>query len=151
MIRRPPRSTRTDTLFPYTTLFRSVCGWVEVTTSEILTLIAVIVGPIVAVVITLWVDGRRRDREQKIIVLRLLLATRHIPADTSFLTAINLIPVEFNARRDVMQDYNEFIEETRRSEESRVGKERVSTCSLRWSPRHKKKKNIKRKSETQSK
>src|SRR3546814_20146375 len=24
MIRRPPRSTRTDTLFPYTTLFRAV-------------------------------------------------------------------------------------------------------------------------------
>src|SRR3546814_11353861 len=28
MIRRPPRSTRTDTLFPYTTLFRS-CKLVE--------------------------------------------------------------------------------------------------------------------------
>src|SRR3546814_16116170 len=28
MIRRPPRSTRTDTLFPYTTLFRSI-GWRE--------------------------------------------------------------------------------------------------------------------------
>src|SRR3546814_13204762 len=29
MIRRPPRSTRTDTLFPYTTLFRSpaVSSW----------------------------------------------------------------------------------------------------------------------------
>src|SRR3546814_4079527 len=31
MIRRPPRSTRTDTLFPYTTLFRSdgciTCPW----------------------------------------------------------------------------------------------------------------------------
>src|SRR3546814_10327166 len=29
MIRRPPRSTRTDTLFPYTTLFRSFVlrGW----------------------------------------------------------------------------------------------------------------------------
>src|SRR3546814_1367015 len=26
MIRRPPGSTRTDTLFPYTTLFRSVLG-----------------------------------------------------------------------------------------------------------------------------
>src|SRR3546814_7666663 len=26
MIRRPPRSTRTDTLFPYTTLFRSPEG-----------------------------------------------------------------------------------------------------------------------------
>src|SRR3546814_6438157 len=27
MIRRPPRSTRTDTLFPYTTLFRSHPRW----------------------------------------------------------------------------------------------------------------------------
>src|SRR3546814_14534168 len=29
MIRRPPRSTRTDTLFPYTTLFRTLwkIGW----------------------------------------------------------------------------------------------------------------------------
>src|SRR3546814_20452075 len=35
MIRRPPRSTRTDTLFPYTTLFRSdqrystIKGWAQ--------------------------------------------------------------------------------------------------------------------------
>src|SRR3546814_10270833 len=29
MIRRPPRSTRTDTLFPYTTLFRSACRTVR--------------------------------------------------------------------------------------------------------------------------
>src|SRR3546814_15300498 len=30
MIRRPPRSTRTDTLFPYTTLFRSMYArWAE--------------------------------------------------------------------------------------------------------------------------
>src|SRR3546814_20237645 len=29
MIRRPPRSTRTDTLFPYTTLFRSGRGTLE--------------------------------------------------------------------------------------------------------------------------
>src|SRR3546814_622947 len=29
MIRRPPRSTRTDTLFPYTTLFRSLFRTVE--------------------------------------------------------------------------------------------------------------------------
>src|SRR3546814_13303868 len=30
IIRRPPRSTRTDTLFPYTTLFRSaLCGAVK--------------------------------------------------------------------------------------------------------------------------
>src|SRR3546814_1015927 len=49
MIRRPPRSTRTDTLFPYTTLFRShqigaVTGlaWTEVG-GELLTIEAVTV------------------------------------------------------------------------------------------------------------
>src|SRR3546814_16356881 len=30
MLQRPPRSTRTDTLFPYTTLFRSEVSWVLV-------------------------------------------------------------------------------------------------------------------------
>src|SRR3546814_9774443 len=30
MILRPPRSTRTDTLFPYTTLFRSISGELKV-------------------------------------------------------------------------------------------------------------------------
>src|SRR3546814_16241222 len=36
MIRRPPRSTRTDTLFPYTTLFRSrILSWVPKYASRI--------------------------------------------------------------------------------------------------------------------
>src|SRR3546814_2929744 len=34
MIRRPPRSTRTDTLFPYTTLFRS-WSWPQVVLSGV--------------------------------------------------------------------------------------------------------------------
>src|SRR3546814_3966307 len=33
MIRRPPRSTRTDTLFPYTTLFRSARAFSELPTT----------------------------------------------------------------------------------------------------------------------
>src|SRR3546814_18445398 len=48
MIRRPPRSTRTDTLFPYTTLFRSP-DWVRVTQTEaidFLTRIAAEAAPI---------------------------------------------------------------------------------------------------------
>src|SRR3546814_9064594 len=34
MIRRPPRSTRTDTLFPYTTLFRSDEAFKDVSASQ---------------------------------------------------------------------------------------------------------------------
>src|SRR3546814_905572 len=36
MIRRPPRSTRTDTLFPYTTLFRSPCAGAELQKKSVL-------------------------------------------------------------------------------------------------------------------
>src|SRR3546814_14647968 len=38
MIRRPPRSTRTDTLFPYTTLFRSLAP--QAARAEIVAVIA---------------------------------------------------------------------------------------------------------------
>src|SRR3546814_12684978 len=34
MIRRPPRSTRTDTLYPYTTRFRSLAGQTEDTLAD---------------------------------------------------------------------------------------------------------------------
>src|SRR3546814_14851703 len=44
MIRRPPRSTRTDTLFPYTTLFRS--------TQRLLVLLATVEEPEQVVAIT---------------------------------------------------------------------------------------------------
>src|SRR3546814_7560681 len=51
MIRRPPRSTRTDTLFPYTTLFRSAYFWLvhQVTPSQLGTY--AYVNPAVAVVL----------------------------------------------------------------------------------------------------
>src|SRR3546814_5812850 len=35
MLRRPPRSTRTDTLFPYTTLFRSLCRGARTTAATL--------------------------------------------------------------------------------------------------------------------
>src|SRR3546814_9519682 len=41
MIRRPPRSTRTDTLFPYTTLFRSAATAVSLVFASIWLFIAV--------------------------------------------------------------------------------------------------------------
>src|SRR3546814_12844479 len=46
MIRRPPRSTRTDTLFPYTTLFRSwrLYGAISRTTEMKILRIANIIG-----------------------------------------------------------------------------------------------------------
>src|SRR3546814_5327119 len=51
MIRRPPRSTRTDTLFPYTTLFRShatgdarIDGGASIAIGLILTAVAILLA-----------------------------------------------------------------------------------------------------------
>src|SRR3546814_16576127 len=48
MIRRPPRSTRTDTLFPYTTLFRSPAEAVRGIIPEHLLLVADLVDELLA-------------------------------------------------------------------------------------------------------
>ena len=77
---------------------------------ELLTLVGLVSGPVVAVIITLWVDGRRRAREQRLTVLRMLISTRHLPADPAFQVAINLIPVEFSGDDAVMAAYREFLE-----------------------------------------
>src|SRR3546814_2969355 len=68
MIRRPPRSTRTDTLFPYTTLFRS--GQVDLFLAALLFLLALALLGGDRVTVDLFLLDRRRLGHE---VLRLLL------------------------------------------------------------------------------
>lgn len=80
---------------------------------EWLTLVGIIAGPIAAVAITLWVESRRRDREQQIQVMRMLLNTRHTPADPAYSVAINLVPVEFNKKPKIMAAWQAYIDTVR--------------------------------------
>src|SRR3546814_14905255 len=61
MIRRPPRSTRTDTLFPYTTLFRSELQPVGIGEEDR------IIGRAIARIIGRRVEDRRADAAQQIV------------------------------------------------------------------------------------
>jgi hypothetical protein len=73
-----------------------------------LTVLAILLGPIVAVGITLWIEGERRKRESRVIVLRQLMATRHLAGDPMYSTAVNLIPIEFNDEPGVMAAYKAY-------------------------------------------
>src|SRR3546814_11800382 len=112
MLRPPPRSTRTDTLFPYTTLFRSTVpgrvtdapeqkkgGWFQRLKAG-LTRSSSKLGEGITGIFT-----KRKLDDQALEELEELLIT----ADLGVTTAA-------------------------RSEERRVGKECVSTCRSRWSP-----------------
>lgn len=78
------------------------------TLNEALTFIGLFTSPIVAVGITLWIEGRRRDREGKMVIVRALLATRHMPSDPNYSTAINLIRAEFANCPAVMIAFKEY-------------------------------------------
>lgn len=81
--------------------------------SEWVAFAGLVVGPVIAVALTLWVDGKRKRREQRIQVMRMLLATRHLPGDANYSVAINLIPIEFNDSKDVMAAWHSYIETVR--------------------------------------
>ena len=80
---------------------------------ELLTLLGIVTGPIVAVLVTIWSDGRRQDRDQRTQLLRMLLNTRGMPADPAYSTAINLVPVEFRHREDVLLAWHHYIDAVR--------------------------------------
>src|SRR3546814_4696533 len=64
MIRRPPRSTRTDTLFPYTTLFRSLgllSGYLGGVVDAVIMRIADVQLTFPAILIALLIDGLSRS------------------------------------------------------------------------------------------
>src|SRR3546814_11680548 len=109
MIRRPPRSTRTDTLFPYTTLFRSILG----VAAE---------RPFVADAVLDVIHRRTPEREIGVPEIFGVARRRHV--------GIGRRPAR-RERQRLVRDHDR-----NRSEERRVGKECVSTCRSRWSPYH---------------
>src|SRR3546814_19630239 len=106
MIRRPPRSTRIDTLFPYTTRFRSVDTLLPRFGIE-----------------TTTVDARDPQAFADALKPNTKVFFFETPANPT-MDVVDLEAVCGIARA------NNVV----RSEERRVGKACVSTCRSRWSP-----------------
>src|SRR3546814_16980459 len=145
MIRRPPRSTRTDTLFPYTTLFRAIvevallvlkegqrhygatyelCSEGRFTAYDIGETIGRVTGQSISVqeisaddyLTVLFGDGDRSQFAHQVAVLK-SISKRY-------------------SEHDFVGNPNVLTWLLGRSTERRVGKECVSTCRSRWSPYH---------------
>jgi len=76
---------------------------------EWLTLIGIVIGPIVAVLITLWREDYRRQQEARTQIVRMLINARGMPSDPTYSSAINLVPVEFNSEPTVITAWSAYV------------------------------------------
>src|SRR3546814_17172508 len=123
MIRRPPRSTRTDTLFPYTTLFRF---HMTADTMDILVLPGDGIGPEITAATLAVIRAAAGGR---VAFTEMAIGEASLAAEGSTLpdAVMAAIPGADGVILGPVSHYG-------RSEERRVGKECVSTCRYRWSP-----------------
>lgn len=62
---------------------------------DFLTLVAIFGGPVIAVILTRWIDERRATRHRRMDVFRTLMRTRRSPLHPDHVGALNLVEIEF--------------------------------------------------------
>src|SRR3546814_16373986 len=132
MVRPPPRSTRTDTLFPYTTLFRSAMTFaLSPWFGQQLTQVAVPISFAGAEAVD---PAFAKDREQ--VMGGPFVDLERWRAEAPH--ARETLRAQLGWIDAVLSDGRPWLsgDAPGRSEERRVGKECVSTCRSRWSPYH---------------
>lgn len=77
---------------------------------EILTLVAVFLGPISAVFVTRWIDGLREDKQRRMEVFKTLMRTRRTPIYPEHVGALNLIEIEFAKENLVIKAWKSLFE-----------------------------------------
>lgn len=79
----------------------------------ILTLVAIVVGPIVAVLLTWLLNRKYRAHDRKLKIFRDLMQTRGIRVDPQHVAALNVIELEFYDKPLIRQSFKEYIDHLR--------------------------------------
>ena len=79
------------------------------TLTDCLTILAIVLGPIVAVLITRWLDDRRERLARRMDVFRTLMRTRRNNMSPEHVGALNLVEIEFSADDDVMKNWRALL------------------------------------------
>ena len=77
---------------------------------EFITFLAILVGPVLAVLVQIRAEKRKQMRDQQSVTMRMLVSTRHMVSDPAYSTAINMIPIDFNRVQSVMEAHKAFVE-----------------------------------------
>jgi hypothetical protein len=75
----------------------------------ILTILAILAGPIIAVLITRMNDDRRASKMRKLDIFRSLMKTRRMPIHFEHVGALNLVEVEFIDNSEVIRVWKDYL------------------------------------------
>lgn len=73
-------------------------------------IVAVLLSPIIAVVVTLWYQSRKEKRDTKRWLFGTLIATRHSPLTEESVRALNMIDVVFFNSQPVRKLWREYFD-----------------------------------------
>lgn len=79
-------------------------------TASILTVLAIFLGPIAAVIITRIIDNKRSADHRKMDIFRTLMRTRRQPTSIQHVEALNLIEIEFSGCNRVIDSFSKLFE-----------------------------------------
>lgn len=75
----------------------------------ILTLVAIVLGPIAAVIVSRMGEDRRRRRNSQLEIFRALMKTRRVRINAEHVWALNLIELEFYGKDSIIQAYRSYM------------------------------------------
>lgn len=79
------------------------------TTEAWLTIAAIVIGPTIAVLITIQIERRRLVRERRMNVFRDLMRTRRRFLDPAHVSALNLVEIEFFKQDNVIRSFKNLM------------------------------------------
>ena len=74
----------------------------------VITTIAIIVGPTIAVQIQIYLDKKREMRKRKLEVFKNLMATRAMGLSPEHVRALNMIDIEFYDQKQIIDSWREY-------------------------------------------
>lgn len=78
-------------------------------TVAFVTVIALLMGPIGAVLIARYIEDRRTKRQQRMEIFRTLMRTRRIPISPEHVGALNLVEIEFKDELEVLSAWKDLF------------------------------------------
>jgi hypothetical protein len=70
---------------------------------------ATLLGPILAVIVTRWIDNKRAEKNRQLEIFRALMQTRRAPLLPDHVNALNLVEIEFHSVPSVLIAYNDLM------------------------------------------